>query len=132
MALLLLTFKMAEEWNSKGIKVNALQINRVKLSKETIHKLSPIWKALARLQNITNPLPSGMAENYFHICTSDEFSNVTGQFINHNREIMQPSISEKGFAQLKNIFGSGSYPQYASNRQHKDKIWALSCDLASN
>lgn len=36
MALLMLTFKVAEEFKSKGIKVNAIQINRVKLSKETI------------------------------------------------------------------------------------------------
>ncbi len=34
----MLTFKMAEEFKSQGIKVNALQINRVKLSKETIKK----------------------------------------------------------------------------------------------
>ena len=39
MALLMLTFKMAEEFKSIGIKVNALMINRVKLSKETIQKM---------------------------------------------------------------------------------------------
>src|SRR5690606_24359581 len=73
MGLLMLTFKMAEELKSKGINVNALMINRVKLSKETIQKMNSVWKIFARLQNLTNPLPSSMAENYFHICTSDEF-----------------------------------------------------------
>lgn len=47
MAFLMLTFKMAEELKSKGIKVNALQINCVKLSKETIKKQHSCWKVLA-------------------------------------------------------------------------------------
>ncbi|HEY2494046.1 MAG TPA: SDR family NAD(P)-dependent oxidoreductase [Paenibacillus sp.] len=129
MALLILTFKMAEELKSRGIKVNALQINRVKLSKETINKLSSVWKVLAWTQNLTNPLPSGMADNYFNICTSDEFSNVTGQLINHKREVIKPSTSEKGIAQLRNIFGSGSYPKYASDSQNAEKIWILSTEI---
>ncbi|AJS58138.1 SDR family NAD(P)-dependent oxidoreductase [Paenibacillus sp. IHBB 10380] len=132
MALLILTFKMAEQFKSRGIKVNALQINRVKLSKETINKLSSVWKVLAWTQNLTNPLPSGMADNYFNICTLDEFSNVTGQLINHKREFIQPSTSEKGIAQLKNIFGSGSYPKYASDSQNAEKIWNLSTKLTKH
>lgn len=132
MALLMLTFKMAEQLNGRGIKINALQINRVKLSKETIQKMSPFWRILAWAQNLTNPLPSGMAENYFYICTSDEFKHVTGQLINHKREIVQPSSSEKGFAQMKNIFGSGSYPSYAIDAQNVEKIWGLSRTLTKD
>lgn len=132
MALLMLTFKMAEEFKNMGIKVNALQINRVKLSKETIQKMHSFWKVFARIQNLTNPLPSGMADTYFHICTSDEFKNVTGQLINHKREIVQPSTSEKGFAQLKNIFGSSSYPKYATNPQNVELIWNLSTTLTED
>ncbi|MGZ9583206.1 SDR family NAD(P)-dependent oxidoreductase [Paenibacillus marinisediminis] len=129
MALLILTFKMAEQYKDRGIKVNALQINRVKLSKETINKMSPWWRVLAMAQNLTNPLPSGMADNYFQICTSDQFRDVTGQLINHKREIVQPSISEAGFTQLKNIFGSGSYPQYATNSDNVEKIWRMCNEL---
>ncbi|PAQ12721.1 short-chain dehydrogenase [Bacillaceae bacterium SAOS 7] len=126
MALLMLTFKMAEEFKSTGIKVNALQINRVKLSKETVKKMHSFWKMFAWVQNLTNPLPSGMADNYFHLCTSDEFNNVTGQLINHKRAIVQPSTTEKGFTQLTNLFGSSSYPKYASNPQNIEQIWRLS------
>lgn len=129
MALLMLTFKMAEEFKSQGIKVNALQINRVKLSKETIKKMRSFWKVLAWAQNLTNPLPSGMADNYFHICTSDEFKNVTSQLINHKKEIVQPSTNEKGITQLKNIFGSGSYPNYVTDTQNVEKIRRLSTTL---
>ncbi|MFC0476745.1 SDR family NAD(P)-dependent oxidoreductase [Robertmurraya beringensis] len=129
MALLMLTIKMAEELKSQGIKVNALQINRVKLSKETIHKMKSYWRILAWTQNLTNPLPSGMADNYFHICTSEEFKNVTGQLINHKREFVEPSTSEKGFTQVKNILGSSRYPRYATNPQNVEQIWSLSTTL---
>lgn len=129
MALLMLTIKMAEELKSQGIKVNALQINRVKLSKETIHKMKSYWRVLAWVQNLTNPLPSGMAENYFYICTSDKFKNVTGQLFNHKREIVEPSISEKGFTQVKNILGSSRYPRYATNPRNVEQIWSLSTTL---
>lgn len=132
MALLILTFKMAEELKSRGIKVNALQINRVKLSKETIKKMRSFWKVLAWAQNLTNPLPTGMADIYFHICTSEEFRDVTGQLINHKREVVLPSVSEKGFAQLKNIFGSGSYPKYASDCENIEKVWLVSTELTKN
>ncbi len=125
MALLISTFKLAEELKSRGIKVNALQINRVKLSEETIMKMSSFWRVLARIQNWTNPLPAHMADNYFHICTSDEFSHVTGKLINHMREEIQPASSETGIAQLKNIFGSKSYPRYATDSQNIEQIWTL-------
>ncbi|OZI12967.1 short-chain dehydrogenase [Bacillaceae bacterium SAS-127] len=132
MALLMLTFKMAEEFKSTGIKVNALQINRIKLSKETVKKMHSFWKVFSWVQNLTNPLPSGMADNYFHICTSDEFKNVTGQLINHKRAIVQPSTTEKGFSQLTNLFGSSSYPKYASNPQNIEQIWRLSTLLTED
>jgi len=131
MGLLMLTFKLAEQLKGRGIKVNAIQINRVKLSKETIQKMSPVWRMLARAQNVMNPLPSGMADNYYHICTSGDFSGITGQFINHKREIVQPSVSETGLEQLKNIFGSRSYPQYARNSENVEKIWGMSNELIS-
>ena len=125
MALLMLTFKMAEQYKSQKINVNAIQINRVKLSNETIKKMKSFWRVLAWAQNLTNPLPVAMAETYFHICTSDEFKNVSGQLINHNREIVKPSLNEKGFNQLKNIFGSGSFPNYAIEPQNVEKLWGI-------
>ncbi|RKP54999.1 SDR family NAD(P)-dependent oxidoreductase [Cohnella endophytica] len=131
MALLMLTFKMAEQFKSQGIKVNALQINRVKLSKETIRKMSPGWKVLAWAQNLTNPMPAGMADNYYHISTSDEYTHATGQLFNHKREIVRQAASEKGFTQLKNIFGSGSYPSYATDPYNVEKIWSMCTSLAA-
>ncbi len=134
MALLLLTFKMVEDYERRGIpvKVNALQINRVKLSDETIHKMSPIWRLLARAQNGINPPPSGMAETYFHLCTSEEWREVTGRLINHKREIVKPAASEKGFAQIGNIFGTKTYPAYAADVRNLERMWSLGVELTGN
>lgn len=125
MALLMLTFIMAEQFKSQKINVNAIQINRVKLSYESIKKMKSFWRVLAWAQNLTNPLPLRMAETYFHICTSDDFKNVSGQLINHKREIVKPSLNEKGFNQLKNIFGSRSFPKYAIEPQNVEKLWGI-------
>lgn len=132
MALLMLNFNMAAAYRSHGIKVNALQINRVKLSKETIGKLTPFWRTMAHIQNVTNPAPSGMADNYYYICTSAALKDVTGQLFNHKREIVRPATNEQGLAQLKNIFGSGTYPRYAIDPQNLDTIERLCTELTAH
>jgi len=73
-----------------------------------------------------------MADHYYYICTSDEYKHVSGQLINHKSEIVHPSSSEKGITQLKNIFGSRSFPQYAIDAQNVDKIWRLSVALTES
>lgn len=129
MALLMLTIRMAEEWKDRGIKANALQINRVRLSEATIRKMTGVWRLLARAQNLINPPPEGMADNYYRICTSDEFRHATGQLINHRLERMQPAASEQGVTQIKNIFGSAAYPGYATNQANADRVWDMYLEL---
>lgn len=125
MALLMLTFKLAEQYADKGITVNALQINRVKLSKETIRKLKSGWWLLAQLQNIINPLPEKMAENYFELCTNKRYAESSGQLYNHHLEQIIPASSESGVDQFKNIFGSRTYPQYAKKQEHIEQLWTI-------
>ncbi|MEK8126617.1 SDR family NAD(P)-dependent oxidoreductase [Paenibacillus filicis] len=129
MALLMLSFKLADELKDRGINVNALQINRVRLSKETIQKMSPAWRMLARAQNLINPPSSGMADTYYYLVTSDELKQVTGQLFNHKREMMQVAATEQGFAQLTNILGSTAYPRHASDIRNMQRIWDLSLSL---
>ncbi|MGE8205307.1 SDR family NAD(P)-dependent oxidoreductase [Heyndrickxia sp. NPDC080065] len=134
MALLMLTFKMANEFKNSGIKVNALQINGVRMSKETIKKLRSFWKVIATIQNVYFPPPAEMANNYFHICTSDEFKNATGQLINHKREMIQPPKGDKDnlVERVKQIFGSSCYPRYATETDNIEKIWEISTQLTKN
>jgi NAD(P)-dependent dehydrogenase (short-subunit alcohol dehydrogenase family) len=133
MALLILTFKMAEEFRSDGIKVNALQINGAKMSKETLKKFKSYWRAIARFQNLIFPLPQDIANTYFDICTSNEFNNVTGKLINTKKEVIQPSNNARDIvAQVKQLLGSSVYPSYAEDTNTTNKIWNLSTKLTTN
>ncbi|MNP46873.1 hypothetical protein D3C76_1409010 [compost metagenome] len=119
---------------NKGIQVNALQINRVRISKETMQKLSIYWRVLARVQNLTSQPPASMADHYFHICTSEQFRNVSGKLIDHHREVVPPPPGHHTgtLTLLKNIFGSGSYPAYATDPENTEKVWNLCIQLTDS
>jgi NAD(P)-dependent dehydrogenase (short-subunit alcohol dehydrogenase family) len=97
MALLMLTFKMAEAYKSLGIKVNAIIIPGVKIAKETIKKMSPGYRLIAMIkQPFSLPLEK-LADCYYHICTSDEFFNITGQAVNKHNHVMPAAKHDKEF-----------------------------------
>jgi len=134
MALTLLTFKMGEEFEQYGIKVNAIQINGAKMSKETIKKFKPKYKLVAWVQNVFIPPASYMADKYFRICTAEQFKHTTGKLFNDKPEIMQPSPKEyPGFIkQMKQIYGTSVYPAYPENTSVGDKLWALCTEYTGN
>lgn len=117
MALLMLTFKMADMYKANGIKVNAIQIPATKISKDTMKKVKPIWRLIAKLQQAFSLLPE---------VTSKEFKDITGKLINHKREIMRPSHYGSGLVQEVKQFGDKDiYPRYADNINNIDKVWQM-------
>jgi len=128
MAFLMLTFRMAEEFKNFGVKVNSLQINGARMSKETLKKFKPTWRLIAKIQNLYFPLPEFMANNYFEICTSEKYKSTTGKYFNHKQEIMEAGPESPKF---KDIWGTSYYPAYAKNVELNDKIWNLCMDLTS-
>ncbi len=130
MALLMLTFKMADEFKQDSIKVNAVQIPAIKMSKETMRKFKSVWRIAATIQNIYSSSPETMAETYFHICTSEEFKNITGKLINDKREVMKPSHYSSGLIQeIKQLFDKNVYPKYADNIENIERVWDLAVKL---
>ncbi|RSK25837.1 SDR family NAD(P)-dependent oxidoreductase [Bacillus sp. HMF5848] len=126
MALMLLTFKMAEEYKDAQIKVNALQINGAKMSNETIKKVKPWWRPIARMQNLFFPPTSYMANNYYDICTSENYKNTTGVIFNDKLTIMEPAPNAPGLKQqIQQLFGSRFYPYYGENNEKRQEIWNL-------
>ncbi|WP_096154188.1 MULTISPECIES: SDR family NAD(P)-dependent oxidoreductase [Bacillus] len=134
MALMMLTFKMAEEYESEGIKVNALQINGAKMSKETLKKVTPGYRMVASVQNLFFRQPSYMANNYYEICTSDRFKDKTGKLFNDKLDVMKPALAEsQGFLkQIKQVVGTSKYPAYAENKEIRSKVWELCKDLTES
>ncbi len=131
MALLMLTFKQAEELKNAGIKVNALQINGAKMSKETLMKVTPGYRLVARIQNLFFRPTTYMADKYYEICTSERFRDVTGQLFNDELELMKPaSETSKGILQdVKQLVGKDLYPAYARNETETNQVYELCREL---
>jgi len=125
MALLMLTFKMADEFKQHNIKVNSLQINGAKMSKETLNKFTLKWKIIAAIQNLFFPPADFMADKYFEICTSDKYRNITGKLINHKLDIMEPAKNNKSNSEFAKVLGSKYYPDYAEEVELIEIIWNL-------
>ncbi|RXI96592.1 SDR family oxidoreductase [Anaerobacillus alkaliphilus] len=131
MALMMLTFKQAEEFKNAGIKVNALQINGAKMSKETLMKVTPGYRVVARLQNLFFRPTTYMADKYYEICTSERFRDVTGKLFNDELELMEPaSETPKGILQdVKQLVGKSLYPAYAKNDTVINQVYELCREL---
>ncbi|UCZ55007.1 SDR family NAD(P)-dependent oxidoreductase [Bacillus shivajii] len=128
-AFMMLTFKMADEFKNEGIKVNALQINGAKLSKETLNKFTLRWRIIGRIQSIFLRPTEYMANNYYDICTSDKFKETTGKLFNDKLEMMETATGETlGFiGEIKQVVGTSVYPAYADDKITKEKVWDF-CD----
>jgi NAD(P)-dependent dehydrogenase (short-subunit alcohol dehydrogenase family) len=126
MALLMLNFKMAEDYKALGIAVNSLQINGARMSKETLLKFAPGWRFIARIQNLFFPPAEFMGTNYFELCTSDDFKNKTGKQFNHKLKSMRKGPENP---KPKHIWGVGVYPAYAADQKTQERVWNLCADF---
>lgn len=133
MALLMLTRKMAGEFKEAGIKVNYLQINGATMSKETLNKLAPKWRAIARIQNLFFRPPEFMANCYYEICTSEQFEEISGQAINHRLEVMPLSPENPGlYRDIKQSLGASNIPYYAGREEVIEKLWEKCMELTES
>lgn len=131
MALLMLTFKMAEELKEDGINIYSLQINGATMSKDTLMKVKPHWRIIARVQNLFFRSPEFTANLYYKICTSDRFRDITGVHLNHKLQVMQPAKTGAGFiTDIKQGMSADVYPAYAINSEMINKIWGICRELS--
>ncbi len=130
MALLMLTFKMAEEFKGDAIKVNAVMVPNIRQERSSLRKFkSKFYRYIATVQNLFAWPPERMAETYFHICASDVFRNVTGKLININNKIMQRTEippGKGGIPLLKELMRFDTYPRYVENKEIIAKVWQVS------
>ncbi len=133
MALLILTFKMAEEFKNHNININALMIPSTKMSPETLKKFKSFWRILGRIQNLFNHNTEEIGNKYFHICTSNEFKNISGELLNSEGKVMRKEESSDHAIDLfKKLIGSDVYPKYARDNNMIENIWDLCNKLTSN
>ncbi len=124
MALLMLTFKMAREFRNDGIKVNSIQINGAKMSKEALQKVKPGWRVIAHIQNLFFRPPEFTADLYYDLCTAEEFKNQTGKHFNHRKDVMVPAKVNSGIiTDIKQGIGADVFPAYALDENTIGKVW---------
>lgn len=131
MALLLLTFKLAEEYRTEGIKVNAIIIPGVKLSSETRKKLSFRYRFIATIMNPFWLPVEIMANNYFNICTADEFRTVTRQAVGKKNSILPPARQQSASDKIREFITFGYVPLYAYNQANVERIWKMATELTN-
>jgi NAD(P)-dependent dehydrogenase (short-subunit alcohol dehydrogenase family) len=130
MALLMLTFKMAEEFKEDGINVYSLQINGATMSKDALMKVKPHWRIIARIQNLFFRPPEFTANLYYEICTGERYRPMSGSHFNHRLEKMQPAKVNNGIVtDIKQGTGASVYPAYALREDVSDKLWNLCTEL---
>ena len=130
MALLMLTFRMAEEFADDGIKTYSLQINGATMSKEALMKVKPHWRIIARIQNLFFRPPEFTANLYYEICTSERFRDTTGVHFNHKLDVMQPAKTDAGIiTDIKQGAGATVFPAYAMNEEVSEKVWNVCSEL---
>ncbi|PKM68599.1 MAG: short-chain dehydrogenase [Firmicutes bacterium HGW-Firmicutes-2] len=126
MALLLLTFKMAEVMGKSGIKVNALQIPAIRISKDTRSQFKSVWRLSAEIQNAFGAKPETVANTYFDICTSEALNHLSGKLINNKLEVMKPSYYTHSFIQIiKQLIDMHVYPRYADDADNIESVWEV-------
>jgi NAD(P)-dependent dehydrogenase (short-subunit alcohol dehydrogenase family) len=128
MALLILTFRWAKEFEKNEIKVNAVMINNIRQEWQSLMKFRSWYRIVAILQNLVARSPGMMANVYYQICTSEDFKKVTGKLINHRLEIVEKSkLTEKdnAFKVAREIQRGKTYPLYAEDKSVQDKVLNL-------
>jgi hypothetical protein len=69
--------------------------------------------------------PERLADCYYHICTSDEFVNITGQAINKHNRIMPAAQHDRGFGKTKELLSFNYTPKYAYDKEMIEKVWDI-------
>lgn len=131
MGLLLLTYRMAEEYRAQGIKVNMVMTPATKVSRETLRRFTGIYRIIGPLVQNLNPLALSqeeMADCYYHICTSEEFREVTGALVDSKNRIIQPAGAKPltPVEVVRELLNTQHTPAYANQPANIERMWQLS------
>jgi NAD(P)-dependent dehydrogenase (short-subunit alcohol dehydrogenase family) len=131
MGLLLLTYRMAEEYAELGIKVNAIMIPATRVEKATLRKLRSYFRVIGPIVQNLNPWalePEDIAASYHHICTSAEFQEISGTLIDHRNRVIEPAESDRPLGPLaimKELRHTRHTPAYANAPENIERMWKL-------
>ncbi|MCC5907109.1 MAG: SDR family NAD(P)-dependent oxidoreductase [Balneolaceae bacterium] len=137
MGLLLLTYKMAEEYKELGIKVYNIMIPATKISNDRFKKMSSFYRFIGPLVQNLNPFSrtqEEMGDVYFEICTSPDFENLSGVMVDRRLNIIPPVLGKEKLNPLQvasQLLKTSKAPQYAGRNENLDRMWELGKEVIS-
>lgn len=130
MALLLLTYRMAEAYRARGIKVNSIMIPATKISQESLRKMTGIYRFIGPLIQNLNPLSltqEQMGDVYYRICASEDFRQVTGALIDSKCRVILPSEGKRltPLGLIRELLNTRHTPAYANDPANIERMWGV-------
>lgn len=130
MALLLLTYRMAEEYRARGIKVNSVMIPATKVSKEALRKMTGFYRFIGPIVQNWNPLSltqEQMGDVYYRICASPDFHEVTGALVDSKCRVVLPAKGPRltPFGLIRELLNTRHTPAYANDPANIERMWAM-------
>lgn len=135
MGVLLLASRMAAEYASLGVKVNAIMIPATRVAKETLQKMRGRYRLIGPLVQNINPWalePEQIAAGYHHICTSEAFRQVSGALVSSKNAIIPPFASERRLdpvTLLRELWNTRHIPAYGSDPENIEMMWGLAHEV---
>jgi NAD(P)-dependent dehydrogenase (short-subunit alcohol dehydrogenase family) len=131
MAVLLLTYRMAEEYAPRGIKVYSVMIPATKIRKEALNRFRGKYRLIGPLIQNLNPWaiePKEMGEVYYQICTSPRFAEVTGSLVDSKLQVLPPVEAGRRLNPLevaRELRNTRHAPPYAGDPENVERMWRV-------
>ena len=100
------TYWLAQRLSATRITANCIRVTAVKVDISKYPNLSPLMKFIYTLKSKSALSPDEMAETYAYLATSEEVSNVSGEYFDEKRKQVKSSkytYQPESIAQLMNL-----------------------------
>lgn len=131
LAVLLLTYRMAEEYAARGIKTYSVMIPATKISKDALRRFQGKYRLIGPLIQNLNPWslePEVMGDVYFQICTAPRFAEVTGALVDSKLQVLPPIAGGRRLNPLevaKELRNTRHAPPYAGDPENVERMWQV-------
>jgi NAD(P)-dependent dehydrogenase (short-subunit alcohol dehydrogenase family) len=131
MAVLLLTYRLAEEYAARGIRFYAVMIPATKIRKEALGRFRGKFRLIGPLIQNLNPWslePEVMGDVYFQTCTSPRFAEVNGALVDSKLQVLPPIAGGRRLNPLevaRELRNTRHAPPYAGDPENVGRMWEL-------
>ncbi len=90
LAQIIFTFDLAERMKEAGITVNCVRVPAIRLDDGRYDQVPALLRAVYKFKMQFAMTPEAMAETYIKLATSPEYTQMTGQYVDENCQVLPP------------------------------------------